>query len=65
MATATPEGAPPALPLEEWEQTKDTLHPYSQVVGKVRLASTWPRNHCSATARRSRSWTGPRLMDTR
>lgn len=44
MATATPEGALPALPLEEWEQTKDTLHPYSQVVGKVRLASTWPRN---------------------
>jgi hypothetical protein len=30
----------PALPLEGWEPTKDTLHLYAQVVGKVRLAST-------------------------
>jgi Family of unknown function (DUF5996) len=35
----------PALPLEEWEATKDTLHLSAQIVGKVRLASTAPRNH--------------------
>src|SRR4249920_1615326 len=35
----------PALPLEEWEATKDTLHLWAQIVGKVRLASTAPRNH--------------------
>lgn len=35
----------PPLPLEEWESTKDTLHLWSQIVGKVRLASTAPRNH--------------------
>ena len=35
----------PALPLEEWEPTKDTLHLWAQIVGKVRMASTTPRNH--------------------
>jgi Family of unknown function (DUF5996) len=35
----------PALPLEEWEATKDTLHLWVQIVGKIRLASTAPRNH--------------------
>jgi hypothetical protein len=35
----------PELPLEEWEATKTTLHLWSQIVGKVRLASTAPRNH--------------------
>jgi hypothetical protein len=35
----------PALPLTEWEPTKRTLHLWSQVVGKIRLASTAPRNH--------------------
>ena len=35
----------PPLPLAEWEQTKDTLHLWLQIVGKVRLASTAPRNH--------------------
>ena len=28
----------PALPLEEWKQTCDTLHLWTQVPGKVRLA---------------------------
>jgi hypothetical protein len=37
-------GLPP-LPLEAWEPTKDTLHLWAQIVGKVRLASTSPRNH--------------------
>jgi len=35
----------PELPLEAWEATKETLHLWSQVVGKVRMASTAPRNH--------------------
>lgn len=29
----------PALPLESWRDTLDTLHMYTQIVGKVRLAS--------------------------
>jgi uncharacterized protein DUF5996 len=28
----------PALPYEEWKQTRDTLHMYTQVIGKLRLA---------------------------
>lgn len=35
----------PPLPLEEWRPTKDTLHLWTQVVGKVRLALAPPRNH--------------------
>jgi Family of unknown function (DUF5996) len=35
----------PALPLQEWERTKDTLHLYMQEVGKVQLAARPPRNH--------------------
>jgi hypothetical protein len=35
----------PPLPLGEWEATKDTLHLWCQIVGKMRLASTAPRNH--------------------
>ncbi len=35
----------PELPLPEWEPTKDTLHLWAQIVGKMRMASTAPRNH--------------------
>jgi hypothetical protein len=28
----------PALPFEEWRETRDTLHMYTQVIGKLRLA---------------------------
>ena len=35
----------PELPLESWEQTKNTLHLWSQIVGKMRMASSAPRNH--------------------
>jgi len=35
----------PELRIAEWRPTKDTLHLYAQIVGKVRLASTPPRNH--------------------
>ena len=35
----------PELPLESWEPTKNTLHLWAQIVGKVRMASSAPRNH--------------------
>jgi hypothetical protein len=35
----------PSLPLAQWDKTKDTLHMWSQVVGKVRLASAPLVNH--------------------
>jgi hypothetical protein len=35
----------PELHLADWRETRDTLHLYSQIVGKVRLATTAPRNH--------------------
>jgi hypothetical protein len=37
----------PELRLADWRPTKDTLHLYCQIVGKVRLATTPPRNHWS------------------
>ena len=44
MTGTTRETFPP-LPLEEWEDTKDTLHRFAQIVGKVRLTSTPHTNH--------------------
>ena len=35
----------PALELAEWEASKTTLHLWLQIVGKIRMASTAPRNH--------------------
>jgi hypothetical protein len=35
----------PTLPLAEWHATHDTLHLWTQVVGKVRLANAPPLNH--------------------
>jgi len=35
----------PPLPLEEWKDTKETLHRYAQIVGKVRLERSPFRNH--------------------
>lgn len=35
----------PALPLDGWEETYDTLHMWTQVVGKIRLMQTPPVNH--------------------
>jgi Family of unknown function (DUF5996) len=46
----------PPLPLEEWEPTKDTLHLWVQIVGKIRLASAPPRNHW---------WHAPLYVDVR
>jgi hypothetical protein len=46
----------PALPYAEWRQTKDTLHLWAQIVGKVKLASTAPDNHW---------WNVPLYVDVR
>ncbi len=46
----------PELPLEAWRPTKDTLHLYIQVVGKVRMATTPLRNHW---------WNVPLYVDVR
>ena len=35
----------PELALADWEATKTTLHLWTQIVGKVRMASSPPRNH--------------------
>src|SRR5262245_50451018 len=35
----------PKLRIADWRPTKDTLHLYAQIVGKVRLATTPPRPH--------------------
>ena len=35
----------PALPLEEWQDTYATLHMWTQIVGKIRLAQTPLINH--------------------
>jgi hypothetical protein len=35
----------PPLPLDEWEETKETLHRYVQIVGKIRLGYSPFRNH--------------------
>jgi len=35
----------PPLPLADWEPTIETLHLWTQIVGKVRLGAAPPRNH--------------------
>ena len=35
----------PALPYSAWKETKQTLHLYAQIVGKIKLATTHARNH--------------------
>jgi hypothetical protein len=44
MADTLQETFPP-LPLEEWEDTKNTLHRFAQIVGKIRLALAPHSNH--------------------
>jgi hypothetical protein len=46
----------PPLPYDEWEAARDTLHLWVQIVGKIRMASTAPRNHW---------WHVPLYVDTR
>src|ERR1700742_331410 len=33
------------MPLQSWADTKDTLHRFAQIVGKIRLAAGPRRNH--------------------
>src|SRR5919108_2701491 len=40
----------PALPYDAWKDTYATLHMWTQVVGKVALASAPPLNHCWSVA---------------
>ncbi|HEY7081155.1 MAG TPA: DUF5996 family protein [Nitrososphaeraceae archaeon] len=35
----------PELPLKQWKDTSETLHMWTQIVGKIRLALTPPVNH--------------------
>lgn len=35
----------PELPLEAWQPTKETMHLWAQVVGKIKMAATPPKNH--------------------
>jgi hypothetical protein len=35
----------PPLPFPDWEPTKETLHLWAQIVGKVKLATAPPKNH--------------------
>src|SRR3989304_3447493 len=40
-----PAGSWPPLPLDAWQPTYQTLHRWTQIVGKVRLALAPPQNH--------------------
>src|ERR1051326_1969916 len=41
----TPRISWPALPIERWEPTRATLHMWTQIVGKIRLALSPHLNH--------------------
>jgi hypothetical protein len=52
----SPAATLPELHLADWRATKDTLHLYCQIIGKIRLATTPPRNHW---------WNVPLYVDVR
>lgn len=45
QSVSAPVEAWPALPLHEWRETYDTLHMWTQIVGKIRLSLCPPINH--------------------
>lgn len=45
MTLSTPGGGWPSLRVDEWESTRRSLHMWTQIVGKVRLAHAPPLNH--------------------
>jgi hypothetical protein len=45
MSSAKPAEFWPALPFTEWKETAETLHMWSQIVGKIRLTLTPWTNH--------------------
>src|SRR4029453_12138784 len=53
----------PELPYDAWKDTYATLHMWTQVVGKVTLATAPPLNHCwgSALQLNSRGFSTPTL----
>ncbi|MBF6356681.1 hypothetical protein IU449_19385 [Nocardia higoensis] len=57
----------PAIPLESWRPTKETLHRFAQVVGKVALEKGIRRNHWWHMTFRltARGWTTVPLGDPR
>ncbi|MCX4747182.1 DUF5996 family protein [Kitasatospora sp. NBC_01287] len=57
----------PDLPFEAWRPTKETLHRFAQVVGKVALAQGTRRNHWWHITYRltARGWTTVPLGDVR
>jgi hypothetical protein len=36
----------PSLPVDDWTETRDALHLWTQVVGKVKLEKAPLVNHC-------------------
>ena len=46
---ANPTGRWPSIPVADWQDTRDTLHLYTQVVGKIRLANEPLNNHWWST----------------
>jgi Family of unknown function (DUF5996) len=40
----------PTVPVGEWQATRDTVHMWTQIVGKTRLALTPPLNHLWSSA---------------
>jgi hypothetical protein len=44
-ASASASAQLPAMPLDAWAETKQTLHRFVQIVGKIRLAASVRRNH--------------------
>jgi len=45
MSTKPDNAIWPALPLNEWQDTYDTLHMWTQVVGHIRMVQSPPVNH--------------------
>lgn len=45
MSDDTKNSAFPPLPIEEWEDTKNTVHLFLQIVGKIRLRTFPKKNH--------------------
>jgi len=43
--STAPKASLPSLPLSAWRDTKDTLHLYLQIIGKVRMAKMPRQNH--------------------
>lgn len=45
MTARADDGIWPALPLDAWRDTRDTLHMWTQIIGKIRLKLTPHLNH--------------------